>query len=153
MLASCPNKTYQLKDYKDVVNESRLKLHHSVDATAVDSLDDRQVISGFESDILLVEDKCCEDTVHCDGAHCNFSDDQQTSSTVKRMTSRKQLVIESSSRIGGQMSPDLSKFFQFTDKHVGQHKLDKGVMQITCLVYLEARLTWELIEIAKKINS
>ena len=117
-----PNRAYRLKDYKDVVNESRLKLYYAVDATAVNKPDDRQGISVFEPDILSVEDNHCEDAVCSEGAHCNISDDQQTSSTEKQKAKRKWLIIENSGWVGGggQQSPNKSTFSQSTDRRVGR---------------------------------
>ena len=40
-----PNRTYRLSGYKDVVYENRLKLYHSVDATASKGLDDEKGMS------------------------------------------------------------------------------------------------------------
>ena len=131
VLTAYPNKTYRLKDYKDVVNESRLKLYHAVDATALEILDDRQGISKFKPDIPSVEDKRCEDIVRSDGAQCNVSDDQQTFSAGKQKRfKRKQLIIENSGGVGGQESPNKSKFSQSTDRCVGRPTdIEKGELK------------------------
>ena len=100
MLTAYLNKTYWLKDCEDVVNESRLKLYHSVNTTAVDKPDDRQDAPGFKPDIPSVEDSCCEDIIRSDGVHCNASNDQQTSTTEKRKASQKWLIIENFGQVG-----------------------------------------------------
>ena len=101
VLTAYPNKTYRLKDYEDVVNESRLKLYHAVNATALENTDDRQGISGFEPDVLSVENNCCKDIIRSDGEQSNASDDQQTFLTEKRKKIKhKQLVIKNNGRVG-----------------------------------------------------
>ena len=119
------------EDYKDVINESRLKLYHAVDATAIEIPDDRQGISGFEPDLPSVENNHCEDIVRSGGAQCNVSDDQQFFFTEKRKTKkRKQLVLENSGRVGGQKSPDGSKFSQSTDRRVRRlTDIEKGKLK------------------------
>ena len=62
-----PNRTYRLSGYKDVGNESRLKLYHSADATASKGFDDEKGMSDVDADIPSYVDKCCADTAHCDG--------------------------------------------------------------------------------------
>ena len=85
-----------------MVNESRLKVNHAVDATAVGKPDDRQDILGFEANSPSVEDNCCEDIVRSIGVHCNVSNDQQTSTAEKRKVKRcKQLIIENTGRVWG----------------------------------------------------
>ena len=63
-----------------------MKLYHSVDATASEGLDDEKGVSEVDADILSSVDKCCEDTVRCDGAHNSRSSDQLLSSDEKENT-------------------------------------------------------------------
>ena len=71
-----PNRTYQLSGYKDLVNESRLKLHYSVDASASKGLEDGKGMSDVDTNIPSPVDKGCEGTARCDGAHNSCPSDQ-----------------------------------------------------------------------------
>ena len=65
------------------MNESGLKLYHSVNATASKGLDDEKGMSDVDAGIPSSVDKGCKGTAHCDGAHNSCPSDQPPSSDKK----------------------------------------------------------------------
>ena len=111
MIKSYPNRTYRLKDYKSVVNESRIKLFHSVDERLSDDegLDITQGMS-YQSvtDINKLSDDIPstgiidgDDATSHDGAHDSGIDEPSTVTVEKTTHKRKNIVFENSGTLKG----------------------------------------------------